>query len=362
MSVPSERLASLQITLVSHIREQWQKRSWFAWVLWPLSLLTLTYIWANTYLYKNAKRRTYQLAKPVIVVGNVVVGGAGKTPVVIELVKYLSSSGRRVGVISKGYGREKIPSSTLHLDTLEVFESSSSSLVGDEPKLIHHKTSVPVFVGDQRALAAHALLQRYPNTDVIISDDGLQHNALGRDINIIVFDNSGLGNGLLLPAGPLREPWPRVFKNASTELTLSTNEDRAPQGFTVSRALADFAINKRGQRLDLRDPLLARVHAVAGIARPEIFFEMLVEKGIHLSETTLLEDHAAFKEKEFDFQGHHLKNSQAQETVFLCTEKDAIKIWEFNPDVWAVPLICKLDPKFTDELEDALIQLEHCRP
>ena len=356
MTAHHERLACVRISLINLIKTEWQRLGWFAVILWPLSLLTHLYIRINTYLYKHAIRWTYCANKPVIVVGNVVVGGAGKTPVVIELIKYLSASGRRVGVVSKGYGRIKASDSYTQHHILEVLEASPASSVGDEPKLIHHKTHVPVFVGDGRALTTKALIEKYPNIDIIISDDGLQHNALGRDINIVVFDNSGIGNGLLLPAGPLREPWPRFFKNAKSELVLSTNEGNAPEGFSVSRSLADFAINKLGQKLDLRDPIASRIHAIAGIARPEVFFKMLIDKGLKLSQTTLLEDHAAFVEDQSILRKGQ-NSTDGSNTIFLCTEKDAIKIWEFNPTVWAVPLICELDSKFTDELEEALVQL-----
>ena len=351
-------LMLLRIKLISIIKQQWQIRGWLAFFLWPLSFLTLGYIWINSRLYKARIRLSTRFNKPiVIVVGNVVVGGAGKTPVVIELIKYLNASGRIVGVISRGYGRTVSGGGNLHQETLEVTQNSPSSLVGDEPKLIQHLTGVPVFVGDKRTLTARALIEKYPNTDIIISDDGLQHNALGRDINIIVFDNSGLGNGLLLPAGPLREPWPLMYSNAKTQIVLSTNQGNAPEGYKVSRSLSDFAINKYGEKLDLRESISMRIHALAGIARPEVFFEMLVDKGLSLSETTLLEDHATFNEKAFNLYEGASQTGGEIDTVFLCTEKDAIKIWEFNPNVWAVPLICSLDAKFTDEIEEALVQL-----
>jgi len=384
---------SARISVINLVKEQWQIRGWLAALLWPLSVLTQIYVWVNSYLFKNSIRSTYHLEIPIIVVGNVVVGGAGKTPVVIELVNYLCATGRKVGVISKGYGRTKVTHTGEHpvqsaqiagAGVIEVFEDSSPTLVGDEPKLIQYKTSVPVFVSDKRANAASALLAKYPDTDIIISDDGLQHNALGRDINIVVFDNSGVGNGFLLPAGPLREPWPRVYKNAAKELVLSTNQGNAPSGFTVTRSLSDFAVNGFGKTLDLRTPISAHVHALAGIARPEIFFEMLIEKGVNLSETTLLEDHADFSNTQDDFLRVSADSSTGGGTtpslnsgvtdrsmdtdsdtdtdtdrVFLCTEKDAVKIWEINPHVWAVPLECHIDPKFTDELEDALVALRH---
>ncbi len=354
-------LITVRISTINLIKKQWQIRGWLSLLLFPLSLLTITYLWINSRLYENQFRKTHHFKTPIIVVGNVVVGGAGKTPVVIELVNHLSQTGRQVGVVSKGYGRLRQRNTNQQFHALEVQNTSSCALVGDEPKLIYLKTGVPVFVGDDRAQTVKALLDKYPNTDIVISDDGLQHHALGRDINVVVFDSTGLGNGLLLPSGPLRETWPRAYKNAQTEFILSTNEGKAPMGFKVLRTLSNFAFNKSGQKLDLREPRNTRFHALAGIARPEIFFEMLIDKGLNLSETTLLEDHATFNVHHFNLTDDASVKTNYPETTYLCTEKDAVKIWEFNPDVWAVPLICTLDPKFVDELEDSLVQLRRSK-
>ena len=129
-------IKSLRIAFINHIRKQWQLRGWLSYTLSPLSLLTLIYIWINTRLYKNKFKKTHTFKTPIIVVGNVVVGGAGKTPVVVELVNHLSNSGRRVGVVSKGYGRRKLPNTHPSIDVLEVIDTSPCELVGDEPNLI----------------------------------------------------------------------------------------------------------------------------------------------------------------------------------------------------------------------------------
>src|SRR5512139_1410138 len=180
----------------------WQRRSPLAWALWPLSLLMRVLVRLRQGLYLSGFLRRQPVPVPVIVVGNVVAGGAGKTPVVMALVQHLQAHGLHPGVISRGYGRST-------RDCREVREDSPVGEVGDEPALIRRHTGAPVFVARRRIEAAHALLQAYPQTDVLVSDDGLQHYALARDIEICVFDDRGAGNGLLLPAGPLREPWPR---------------------------------------------------------------------------------------------------------------------------------------------------------
>jgi len=367
--------------LQTYIVKGWQRTGPLSLLLWPLSQLTALYLWLNHKLYFYGFKKRIQISKPVIVVGNVTVGGAGKTPVVIELIKYLTSSGRTVGVISRGYkgtnpvvnkgalnpmsqpllpASEQDPKnefqSAMNLGGItEVTQQVSPEVCGDEPKLIHTKTRVPVFVASQRAEAARLLILKYPDTDIIISDDGLQHQQLARDLNVVVFDDTGVGNGFLLPAGPLRESWPTQYPNAKQELVLSTNKGKAPLGFQVKRALSDFAYNRDGHKLDLRVPTQKRIHALAGIARPYLFFSMLEEIGLHLSQTTSLQDHATFNEAQLNMILKKSTLSGADETLFLCTEKDAIKVWEFTDCVWAVPLSCTLDPKFTDVFEDWLV-------
>jgi tetraacyldisaccharide 4'-kinase len=154
-------------------------------------------------LYQLGFYKVEQVPALVIVVGNVIVGGSGKTPFVMALVKHLQARGIKVGVISRGYGRASKA-------CLEVQLNTPVSEVGDEPALIHRNTSAPVFVAARRIDAARLLLQKHPATQVIVCDDGLQHLALHRDVEICVFDDRGVGNGWQIPAGPLREPWPRA--------------------------------------------------------------------------------------------------------------------------------------------------------
>ena len=170
-----------------------------ACLLWPLAQCYGVLVRLRRGLYRRGVLRSERFRVPVVVVGNVIAGGAGKTPLVIALVRHLQAQRVAVGVVSRGYGRTAS-------DCMEVTPTASPSQTGDEPALIHRLTGAPVFVARQRTQALRALLAAHPETTVVICDDGLQHYALQRDLEIAAFDDRGTGNGWLLPAGPLREP------------------------------------------------------------------------------------------------------------------------------------------------------------
>lgn len=314
----------------------WTRRGPLAWLLWPISLLFATLAALRRHLYQAGLLKVRQVPALVIVVGNVIAGGSGKTPVVMALVRHLQARGLRVGVISRGYGRRAT-------DCREVFDDSLSSEVGDEPALIRRATSAPVFVAARRFDAASALLARYPDTQVILCDDGLQHLGLHRDLEICVFDDRGAGNGLLLPAGPLREPWPRA-----ADLVLHTGARPAFAGFTAVRTLARHALRADGSQIALVDLVQAGAKpllAVAAIAKPGDFFAMLQAQDLPLARTMALPDH-------YDFDSW-LRNEYEGYTV-ICTEKDAVKLWPKQPDALAVPLIVTPEPAFMARLDDML--------
>lgn len=276
---------------------------------------------------------------PVIVVGNVVTGGAGKTPVVIALVQHLQSQGLQVGVVSRGYGRTAT-------DCREVLPASAIEDVGDEPALIRRKTSARVFVARSRLEAVRSLIKFHPETQIIVSDDGLQHLALLRDIEICIFDDRGVGNGFLQPAGPLREPWPRPV-----DLVLHTGSRPALAGFSARRALTSYALRADGAQValaELLEPACKPLLAVAAIAKPDDFFGMLRASGLHLTRTLSLPDH-------FDFAAWPAH--EYREYTVLCTEKDAIKLWLRDPTALAVPLACSLPPDFLARLDRLLAAL-----
>lgn len=315
--------------------DNWQRRGPLAWLLWPLSLFMGLLVRLRQGLFLSGFLRRHRLPVPVIVVGNVVVGGGGKTPAVMSLVRHLQSRGLHPGVISRGHGR------STH-DCREVQADSTATEVGDEPALIRRRTGVPVFVAARRIDAARALLQAHPDTDVLVSDDGLQHHALARDIEICVFDDRGLGNGWLLPAGPLRESWPR-----DVDLVLHTGAHPAFTGYTAQRSLATYAVRADGSQVELaalahgRRPLLA----LAGVARPQAFFDMLQALGLPLARTLALPDH-------YDFEDW--VRPSAPDDVLLCTEKDAVKLWAQHPDALAVPLDFTPEPAFLAALDRLL--------
>ncbi len=327
------------------LTQAWLHKGGLAWLLWPISLLYGALTQLRRLFYRWGWCRTEHLPVPVIVVGNVIAGGSGKTPVVMALVHHLQSKGIRVGVISRGYGRRTV-------DCREVTLDSAVGDVGDEPALIQRTTGAPVFVAARRVEAGERLLASHPDTQVIVCDDGLQHLALHRDLEICVFDNRGIGNGFLLPAGPLREAWPRPV-----DWVLHTGSSPAFAGFPAQRRLSATAIGSDGQHTALATlqqvssftatvakPLLA----VAAIAKPDEFFEMLRAQGLHLEKTLALPDHYSFDSwSRITHEGYQV----------ICTEKDATKLWQHQPDALAVPLVLTLPPEFLHQLDIRLAAL-----
>lgn len=322
----------------------WRDGGPLAWALAPLSWLYGALVRLRQALYRRGWLASATLPVPVLVVGNVLAGGAGKTPVVLALVGHLRARGLRVGVVSRGHGRRT-------QDCREVRPDSPALEVGDEPALIRRRLPVPVFVARRRAEAAQALLAQYPDTQLLVCDDGLQHLALRADLRVCVFDERGLGNGRLLPAGPLREPWPRPV-----ELVLSPQPVSGPAPWhRVQRALEPEAVRADGQRATLASLRGRHLLAVAGIARPEAFFTMLEQAGLVLARRIALPDHHDFAD------GLPLADSE-RGAVLLCTEKDATKLWPHHPGAWAVPLTLALAPGFWAALDGWLDARLSSRP
>ncbi|MDE2298822.1 MAG: tetraacyldisaccharide 4'-kinase, partial [Burkholderiales bacterium] len=194
--------ASPPVNLAQRLQRAWLTRGALAYALLPVATLFLAVTALRRGLYRIGWLRTQAVSAPVIVVGNLVAGGAGKTPTVIAIVAALRRHGYSPGVVSRGYGASI-------KGLLDVTRKLSAAECGDEPLLLHLRTGAPVVVGRNRVAAARHLLRQHPAVDVIVSDDGLQHLALARDVQVLVFDERGAGNRWLLPAGPLREPLPR---------------------------------------------------------------------------------------------------------------------------------------------------------
>lgn len=314
------------------LQRAWLRRGVLAWALWPVSLVFGLLAALRRVAYRQGWSKTHRVPVPVVVVGNVVAGGAGKTPVVMRVVEHLQTLGLAPGVISRGYGRST-------QDCREVLPGSRATEVGDEPLLVARSCAVPVFVAARRIDAARALLATYPHTRVIVCDDGLQHLGLHRDVEVCVFDERGVGNGWLLPAGPLREHWPRPV-----DLVLRTGAPPGIDGFDATRRLASYAMRADGKRVPLASLKGRQLTAIAGVARPEAFFEMLRAEGLHLARTIALPDH-------HDFRGDPIAYGSAE---LICTEKDAVKLWQLRPGAWAVPLELDVDPAFWAALDRLL--------
>jgi tetraacyldisaccharide 4'-kinase len=335
------------------LQQAWMHRGPLACTLLTIALPLRIIAHLRTLLYRFGIFKIQRVEAKVIVVGNVIAGGAGKTPTVIAVVNHLKNCGVSVGVVSRGYGRRT-------QGTRAVEPSSDAAEVGDEPLLIRIATSTPVFVGESRYLACVALLKAHPHTSVIVCDDGLQHVRLWRDLEICVFDDRGVGNGWTLPAGPLREPWPKVSlsqagQRADRFLVLHTGLAPSIHGFRAQRALAGNARRCDGTTISLthiqKDSLESPVIALAGIAHPEAFFQMLRAKDIRIAKAVAYPDHYSFENlKEFELP-------PGEGSRLICTEKDAVKLWKVRPNAWAVPLELTPEPAFWQTFDECMSEI-----
>ncbi|MHB9841250.1 tetraacyldisaccharide 4'-kinase [Paraburkholderia terrae] len=321
-------MSELASRLEARIAREWQQRGPLAWAMTPLACVFGAVALARRAAFRLGWLKSVRVRVPVVVVGNVTVGGTGKTPTVIALVQALRSAGFTPGVVSRGYGVK------ITLPTL-VTPTSKASQAGDEPLLIARRTGAPVFVCPDRVAAAEALCKAHRNVDVIVSDDGLQHYRLERDAEIVVFDHRLGGNGFLLPAGPLREPLSR-----ERDATLINNPyDRAlppwPNTFSLELAPGDaWHLDNPRLRRPLAQFVGERVLAAAGIGAPERFFATLRAAGLS-PQTRALPDHYAFSTNPF---------ADTDADAILITEKDAVKLGSWHDArLWVVPVEATLD-------------------
>jgi tetraacyldisaccharide 4'-kinase len=316
-----------------------------AWALWPLTLCYRAVSALRRAAYALGWLKTERAQVPVIVVGNLVVGGAGKTPTVIALVQALRQAGWTPGVISRGHGRSSDAASAVRDD-------NAVSEVGDEPLLIRLRTRVPVWVARRRIDAARCLCAAHAEVDVLVADDGLQHLALARDVQVIVFDERGTGNGWQLPAGPLRQPVPRHVPVNSHVLYNAARASTPWPGALAQRRLAGAVLLQDWWRCapPSAQPLLAlrgrRVLAAAGMAVPERFFAMLRDAGLQPIALPL-PDHHAFEQLPWP----------ADTKDVLVTEKDAVKLPREpagDTRIWVVALDFQLPQDFSTAVLDNL--------
>jgi tetraacyldisaccharide 4'-kinase len=284
-------------------------------VLWPLSVVFCLLVYIRQALYKRNWLQSTRIGKPVIVVGNISVGGNGKTPVVHSLVQLLKAKGYQPAILTRGY------KSDYEAHTVLLKPSETSDRAGDEANMLSELCHCPIGVGADRVKTGSELLQQFPDIDVIITDDGLQHYALARDMEIIVLREIALGNRFCLPAGPLREPLRRlqrcdiVLNRDSADVTEKLGECWNLVQPEMKRELASF----RGQK----------VIALAAIGFPEAFFDALRAQGVELEARAFSDHHA--------FCAHDIPDDNG--LPLLITHKDAVKIRAFaNQNIWVVPL------------------------
>ncbi|XVJ69516.1 MAG: tetraacyldisaccharide 4'-kinase [Rhizobacter sp.] len=332
------------------LQAAWLTRGWLARTLWPLSLVFAALVRLRLRLFRWGWLRSTASDVPVWVVGNVVVGGAGKTPTVLALYKWLVQHGRKPGIVSRGYGGRA-------RGVQEVLSDSSAADVGDEPLLLKLRSQAPVVVGRDRVAAVQALLLAHPEVNIVISDDGLQHARLKRELQIIVFDARGAGNGWLLPAGPLRQPLPLKVPRRSVVIYNCPAASTPLPGYMVTSRLGgavswsawragEAATAEALQTLAVFSQEQA-IWAAAGIAQPERFFSMLKKNGLNIRPLPLPDHH--------DFATLPWPQDA---TDVVITEKDAVKLNladHTHTRVWVVPL----DLSWNKDMDLVLLEALH---
>jgi len=311
----------------------WQTRNWLSWLMWPISLLYLLLLTCHKLLYQLHLKKITIFSVPVIVVGNITVGGTGKTPLVIKLAKLLTEQGFTPGIISRGYGGS-------NRKPLVVTSHSNCDLVGDEALVIARNVNCPLVITPQRVTAAQKLINEF-KCDVILSDDGLQHYALGRTVEIAVIDGENrYGNGFCLPAGPLREPLSRLKKvnfivvNSGKANSGEYEMQIVPDKFyQIDHDVAKYITEFVGQK----------IHAVAALGNPQRFFNFLRSLNLDIIEHPF-PDHYRFNAQDFSF---------ADNSPVVMTEKDAVKCEGFaKQNFWYL----KIDLNLSDRFSSSFLQ------
>lgn len=321
--------------MLKHLQTMQKKliRSWYSqqttyWLL-PFGWLFRMIVWVRYRLYHHRVLRSYRFNVPVIIVGNISVGGTGKTPCVIALVDYFRQRGLQPGIVSRGYGGRQYRTPY----TVETGDLPTD--VGDEALLLKQRCQCPVVIAKQRAAAVHHLLKT-SDCNVIISDDGLQHYALARTYEIVMIDGErGFGNQMTLPAGPLREPLPRLQRSdalvvtGDKSLSLPSNLSLPPTYSMPLKVTCCYALQSPSQQKPLTDFTGQCVHGVAAIGHPERFFQLLVSYGIQVIEHAFA-DHHHFELADF---------AEFADKCILLTEKDAVKCQSLQlSNAWVVQI------------------------
>ena len=355
----------MSLSLFRKAPKFWERRGPTSLLLWPLSWLYGIVLKARKLIQDVGLFKVKPVPVPVIIVGNIRVGGTGKTPIVIALAQRLSQLGWRPGIISRGYG------SSTQISPIQVHANSDPALVGDEPVLIAKRThdQFPIWVFPKRQKSIDALLKHAPQVNVIISDDGLQHSGLprwparegGRDIEFVVRDGRGEGNRFLLPAGPLREP---AFRDRdATLITEPSNEKKnilsgaitdeylaGRRAFTLMGRLdAAYQLNNPANTQTLAQIadayIPSKITAVAALGNPQRFFDALQKEGV-VGKTIALPDHATYSPEFFE---------KVNAGCILITEKDAVKCAGILDErIWVVPLSLSLPDSLVEWVQSIL--------
>lgn len=330
----------------SFIERAWQHGHLMLWLLWPLTLVYRLVTSLRRMCYRSGLFRSVKLPIPVIIVGNITVGGNGKTPMVVWLANNLTEKGYRVGIISRGYGGSAT-------QAMIVDNQTPVEECGDEPKLIVRKTNCLMAIGRDRVAAAELVIETAKNRDkpldFIVSDDGLQHYRLGRDVEIAIVDGvRRLGNGKLLPMGPLREPKTRL-----REVDLVICNGGASNFNEESLDLIPDAIERisTGEKIPLDQFKEGEVVAMAGIGYPPRFFDTLSGLGINTVKQVAFADHQPYNATQ-------LEQLTSAGQFLLMTEKDAVKCQDFAQDNWYyLPVTAELPLAATQKIFNKLKEL-----
>ena len=316
------------------LQDAWYKEMYISSALMSLSMLYDDAMRFRLFLYKKGLLKKTKLSVPVVIVGNITVGGTGKTPLIVWMARFLQEEGYTPGIISRGYGgnSQQWPQ--------WVDENSNPELVGDEAVLMAQRADCPIAVGPERVKAAQMLLDK-SDCNIILSDDGLQHYALERDIEIAVVDGERrFGNGYTLPCGPLREPIERLRK---VDLVIVNGVEADCKENEFSMAVeGDVLVNLVTKEEKLLSEFNGRsCHALAGIGNPKRFFNLLEKQQISI-DTLAFQDHHQFKLEDISFN---------DDKPVLMTEKDAVKCLAFATDKhWYLPVKAKPEQTFIDKL------------
>tara|TARA_A100001011_G_scaffold185509_1_gene194240 strand:+ start:3501 stop:6257 length:2757 start_codon:yes stop_codon:yes gene_type:complete len=322
-------------TQQGYLIDAWYKKSFWLYILAPLTFLFSSLVKARRNSYINNPKKVWNSPKPIVVVGNISMGGTGKTPLVKFIASELVKRGFKPGLVSRGYGGK-------YSGTLEVTPETTYKQTGDEAQILA-KLNIPFFIDKNRSRAARKLQEKH-NVDVVISDDGLQHYAMGRDIEIAVIDGARrLGNGLAFPAGPLREP-----KSRLSEVDFIVNNGGPTEGDEILMTLspAKFIHLNSGKEYSVdKWPMHNQVHAIAGVGNPNRFFDLLLRLGFEFDKNPF-PDHHKYNKRDLYYLDH---------LPILMTEKDAAKCKHFkNSKIWYLSIESIIESQFIDKLEEKL--------